>query len=155
MNVVLKWVKTLVAIALFLAVCLYTYPAFAQTASDGTLTVNWTAPTQYTEGTAILPADLVKYQVWVDTIAVPVTPVKVPIEVLADKVTVDVPLVMPQGGTVFVRVSACTIQRSDSAVKCSPASNMVSKAIPALPPPQKTPNAPTSITLQIRITPAP
>lgn len=131
-------------------------PAHAQTA-DGTLTITWTAPTQYTEGTAIAPADLVKYEVWVDTIAVPATPVKVPIEVLADKLTTDVPLALTQAGTVYVRVAACTIQRSDSAVKCSPASNMVTKAIPAPPPPppQKTPQAPTTITLTIKINPAP
>ena len=152
----MKTLKTLFAFAVFTTLCILAHPAFAQTppaAPNGEVTISWTVPTLYVDGSAIDPTNITKYQVWLDTVAIPAIPFKTPIDVLMGT-QVGVPVVLPAGGTIFIRAATCTKSTATIGFTCGSASGMVTKAIP----PQvilspKVPGPPTNITILIRINP--
>lgn len=150
-HVTLRWVKTLLALILFGAVCFIAWPAFAQTSASAEITLDWMNPVLNTDGTAV-PAtgddSLARAKIWIDSVAIPAAPVKNPIEVsyitggVVQKFTTTVQL--PAGGTAFIRMSVCNLGGT-----CSGLSDMITRVIPVI----HTPGKPTSVTFTIRIVP--
>lgn len=111
-------------------------------AAPVTLAYTWTTPTQNTDGSALLPSQITKYQIFAATAAIPDTVTGTPQAEPAGTVNSGTASVTANpGDTIYSRIRTCTV------AGCGPLSNTVTKVVPALP----LPNAPTGLTITITI----
>lgn len=134
-----KWALTL-ALAL-LALC-FVGIANAQTANRS-LNIKWTLPTAAIDGSPLAGAQgLTSVQVFLSTATIPTNSAMIPTFTLpAGAVTTTQTFSVPAGGTIFVRLKAC------SAAGCSDFSGEANKTFPAV-----APLPPTNLTVEITLT---
>jgi hypothetical protein len=131
---------------LLLALACLLSPAAALSQVPATVRIDWTLPTQNTDGTAI-PATganaLAKVQGWISTTtAIPNTPATAPtFTVTPAGATTTQTLSVAAGSTIRVRLSVC-----NNATLCSALSDEVTAVAPG------SPGAITNVTIQITIT---
>lgn len=109
-----------------------------------TATINWSAPSTATDGTALSGAQaLTSYQVWLSTSSIPATTTAPATATITGTATTTTQtLTASPGQTIYARVKAC------NAAGCSDFSAEASKVLPVT-----TPNPPTNVTVTISIAP--
>jgi len=112
-------------------------------AATPSVTLNWTAPTQATDGSPLTGAQAItSYQVWLSTATIPDNVTATPTATITGTATTTTQTVtVSPGGTIFARVKAC------NAAGCSVLSNEVTKLVPLT-----VPGPPTSVTITLNIT---
>lgn len=112
--------------------------------SAATATINWSAPTTATDGTALTGQQAItSYQVWVSTLSIPSTTTGNPTATITGSATTTTQTIAANpGATIYARVKAC------NAAGCSDFSAEASKVLPIT-----TPNPPTNITVTIQVGP--
>ena len=113
-------------------------------AEAATATLNWTAPTTATDGSALTGSQAItSYQVWVSTATIPSTTTTTPTATITGTATTTTQTITASpGATIFARVKAC------NAAGCSDFSTEATKVLPLT-----VPNPPTNLTVTITITP--
>lgn len=111
-------------------------------AHAATATINWSAPTQATDGSALTGAQAItSYQVWVSTATIPSNTAASPTATITGAATTTTQSIAASPGqTIFARVKAC------NAAGCSDFSTEATKVLPVNPP-----GLPTSVTITITV----
>lgn len=110
-------------------------------AANPSVTINWTAPTLATDGTALTGAQAItSYQVWVSTAAIPDNITAAPTATVTSGTTTTQSITANPGDTIFARVRAC------NAGGCSVLATQASKVLPIA-----TPNPPTNVTITLNV----
>lgn len=112
-------------------------------AATTSVTVNWTAPTLATDGTALTGGQVItSYQVWVSTVSIPDNVTGTPTATITGTATTTTQAITATpGATIFARVKAC------NAAGCSVLSNQATTLVPLT-----IPNPPTNVTVTLNIT---
>lgn len=117
------------------------FPILAHAAS---VTVNWTAPTAASDGTALTGAQAItSYQVWLGTSSIAANTTTQPTATTTATATTTTQTVTATAGqTIFARVKAC------NSGGCSVMSAEATKVVPI-----SVPGVPTSVTVTLELTP--
>lgn len=112
-------------------------------AATPSVTINWTAPTVATDGTALTGAQAItSYQVWVSTTSIPDNVATTPTVTITGTATTTTQTIgAAPGDTIYARVKAC------NAGGCSVLTAQASKVLPL-----SAPSPPTGVTITLNIT---
>lgn len=137
MTMTRKQIWALVLSAALIGLC-FMGIANAQT-SQKSIRIGWVLPTTFDDGSALLPANITKIQVFMANASIADTSTMAPtVELTGAPITTTRTFTAFAGGTIYARLKACTAEG------CSPFSAQVSVATP-LP----KPGIPTSVTIEL------